>query len=67
MWRLNDEVAKLFSELELLLEINNSNENKKMKVGLNKIADNLIEIAKKLKKYAEDKEVEKEIIDMEEK
>ena len=38
-----------------------------MKVGLNKIADNLIEIAKKLKKYAEDKEVEKEIIDMEEK
>ena len=67
MWRLNDEVAKLFSELELLLEINNSNENKKMKVGLNKIDDNLIEIAKKLKKYAEDKEVEKEIIDMEEK
>ena len=67
MWRLNDEVAKLFSELELLLEINNSNENKKMKVGLNKIADNLIEIAKKLKKYAEDEEVEKEIIDMEEK
>ena len=67
MWRLNDEVAKLFSELELLLEINNSNENKKMKVGLNKIADNLIEIAKKLKKYEEDEEVEKEIIDMEEK
>lgn len=67
MWKLNDEVAKLFSELELLLEINNQEENRKMKIGLNKIADNLIDIGTKLKKYGENNENEEHIIDMEEK
>ncbi|WP_335996826.1 hypothetical protein [Fusobacterium polymorphum] len=67
MWKLNDEVAKLFSELELLLEINNQEENRKMKIGLNKIADNLIDIGTKLKKYGENNENEEHIINMEEK
>jgi hypothetical protein len=67
MWKLNDEVAKLFSELELLLEINNQEENRKMKIGLNKIADNLIDIGTKLKKYGENNKNEEHIIDMEEK
>ena len=61
----NDEVAKLFSELELLLEINNQEENKKMKIGLNKIANNLIDIGTKLKKYGENNKNEEQIIDME--
>ncbi|WP_338980659.1 helix-turn-helix transcriptional regulator [Fusobacterium nucleatum] len=65
MWKLNDEVAKLFSELELLLEINNQEENRKMKIGLNKIADNLIDIGTKLKKYGENNKNEEQIIDME--
>lgn len=65
MWKLNDEVAKLFSELELLLEINNQEENKKMKIGLNKIANNLIDIGTKLKKYGENNKNEEQIIDME--
>ena len=65
MWKLNDEVAKLFSELELLLEINNQEENRKMKIGLNKIADNLINIGTKLKKYGENNKNEEQIIDME--
>lgn len=65
MWKLNDEVAKLFSELELLLEINNQEENRKMKIGLNKIADNLMNIGTKLKKYGENNKNEEQIIDME--
>ena len=65
MWKLNDEIAKLFSELELLLEINNQEENRKMKIGLNKIADNLIDIGTKLKKYGENNKNEEQIIDME--
>ena len=67
IWKLNDDVAKLYSELELLLEINNQEENRKMKIGLNKIADNLIDIGTKLKKYGENNENEEHIIDMEEK
>lgn len=66
MWKLNDEVAKIFSELELLLEINNQEENRKMKIGLNKIANNLETIATKLKKYSRDVRKE-QIINMEEK
>jgi hypothetical protein len=67
MWKLNDEIAKLFSELELLLEINNQAENRKMKIGLNKIADNLTDIAIKLKKYSKVAKKEEQIIEMEEK
>lgn len=61
LWKLRDETSRLFSELELLLEINNSTENIKMSKGLNKVGNDLIKMGEKIIKYSK-----KAIIDLEE-
>ena len=53
LWKLRDETSSLFSELELLLEINSNDENIKMSKGLKKVGKDLIEIGKKIIKYSE--------------
>ncbi|CAL7898815.1 hypothetical protein MWG07_03395 [Fusobacterium necrophorum] len=65
MWKLSDEVSKIFSELEILLEINSIQENIKIKRGLYKVGDNLIAIGDKLKLYGENTKIENDIIDAE--
>lgn len=62
MWKLNNESSAIFSELELLLEINNVKENKKMKKGLSKVSKNLIDMAEKIMSYCDSSEGE--IIDI---
>lgn len=62
LWKLRDESFALFSELELLLEINSSSENIKMSKGLKKVGKDLIMMGEKIIKYSE----ESIIIDMEE-
>lgn len=51
IWKLRDETTSIFSELELLLEINSEIENKKMTKGLKKIGNDLIEMGNKIIKY----------------
>lgn len=58
LWDLNDESNKHFSELNMLLSINNVNENIKMKKGLNTVIKNLREMADKLENNLNIKEVE---------
>lgn len=53
LWKLRDETSSLFSELELLLEINNNEENIKMSKGLKKVGKDLIEMGEKIIKYSE--------------
>lgn len=62
LWKLRDESFALFSELELLLEINSSSENIKMSKGLKKVGKDLIMMGEKIIKYSE----ESIIIDVEE-
>lgn len=57
LWKLRDDSSKVFSELELLLEINNEQENKKMSIGLNKVGKDLIEMGEKIIKYSQNKEI----------
>ena len=58
LWDLNDESNKHFSELNMLLSINNVNENIKMKKGLTTVIKNLREMADKLEENLNIKEVE---------
>jgi len=58
LWDLNDESNKHFSELNMLLSINNVNENIKMKKGLTTVIKNLREMADKLESNLNIKEVE---------
>lgn len=58
LWDLNDESNKHFSELNMLLSINNINENIKMKKGLTTVIKNLREMADKLENNLNIKEVE---------
>lgn len=60
LWKLRDESVKIFSELELLLEINSDSENKKMTRGLTKVGNDLIEMGEKIKKYT----LKNEILDL---
>lgn len=53
LWKLRDETSSLFSELELLLEINSNEENIKMSKGLQKVGKDLIEMGEKIIKYSE--------------
>lgn len=53
LWKLRDETSALFSELELLLAINNNEENIKMSRGLKKVGKDLIEMGEKIIKYSE--------------
>ena len=48
LWDLNDESTKHFSELNMLLSINDIRENIKMKKGLTTVIKNLREMADKL-------------------
>ena len=58
LWDLNDESSKHFSELNMLLSINNINENIKMKKGLTTVIENLREMANKLEDNLKIKEVD---------
>ena len=57
IWKLRDETTSIFSELELLLEINSEIENKKMTKGLKKIGNDLIEMGNKIIKYTYEENV----------
>ena len=56
--QLRDESQKHFQELDFLLASNNLPENQKMKKGIIKVANDLIEMGEKLKKHLEIEEVE---------
>lgn len=58
LWDLNDESNKHFSELNMLLSINDIRENIKMKKGLMTVIKNLREIADKLEDNLEIKKAD---------
>ena len=58
LWELNEKTNNIFSELDLLLSINPSEENRKMKKGLTKVGKDLIQKGKELIKYGTDSEIE---------
>lgn len=58
LWQLRDESQKHFQELDFLLASNNLPENQKMRKGIVKVANDLIEMGEKLKKHLEIEEVE---------
>lgn len=68
IWELNNAVSDKWKEVNLLLNINNKNNNKKIKKGLLTIAANLKEISFKLEEAAFDAEdlSEEEVIIMKE-
>lgn len=68
MWEFNDEIFKKWSEVKLLLDINNKKDNVKMKKGLLSISKTLKEISLELEKSTFDSNDLKEnkIIDLEE-
>lgn len=57
MWQLNDESYKNFSELQLLLSTNDAEKNKKMKTGIETVANNIIEMGEKLLSFVNDKDI----------
>lgn len=68
MWEFNDEIFKKWSEVKLLLDINNKRDNVKMKKGLLSISKTLKEISLELEKATFDSSdlKKEEIIDLEE-
>lgn len=58
LWQLRDESQKHFQELDFLLASNALPENQKMRKGIVKVANVLIEMGEKLKKHLEIEEVE---------
>ena len=60
LWKLRDENTKYFSELEMLLSMNDAEETVKMKKGITTVAKTLIEQGEKLLKYT--KKEEKRVI-----
>ena len=56
LWELNDESAKYFSELKLLLSINSSFENIKIKKGITTVAKNLRDMSDTLLHYLNKKD-----------
>ena len=65
LWDLNDDSSKHFSELNMLLSINDINENIKMKKCLTTVIKNLREMADKLERNLEKEDIlieDKEVI-----
>lgn len=58
LWQLRDESQKHFQELDFLLASSVLPENQKMRKGIVKVANDLIEMGEKLKKHLEIEEVE---------
>ena len=58
IWDFNKTILDKWADVDLLIAINEAKTNRKMKKGLKKIANNLREIADKLDKAAEEKNVD---------
>lgn len=58
MWDMREKSMNSFQELDFLLSANGVSENKKIRKGLLKIANDMIEIGEKLKKHLEIEEAE---------
>ena len=58
MWDMREKSMNSFQELDFLLSANGVNENKKIRKGLLKIANDMIEIGEKLKRHLEIEEAE---------
>lgn len=58
LWQLRDESQKHFQELDFLLSSSTLSENQKMRKGIAKVANDLIEMGEKLKRHLEIEEVE---------
>ena len=58
LWQLRDDSQKHFQELDFLLASSDLPENQKMRKGIVKVANDLIEMGEKLKKHLEIEEVE---------
>ncbi len=61
IWELRDNSFKTYSEIELLLEINDPNRNKKIKKGLTKVAKDMVKMGEGLLSYVDD---DSEVIDI---
>jgi len=57
IWDFNKTILDKWADIDLLIAINEAKTNRKMKKGLKSIANNLREIADKLDKAVEEKEV----------
>ena len=58
IWDFNKTILEKWSDVNLLIAINSAKTNRKMKKGLKNIANNLREIADKLDKAVEEKDVD---------
>ena len=58
LWQLRDKSQKHFQELDFLLSSSTLPENQKMRKGIAKVANDLIEMGEKLKRHLEIEEVE---------
>ena len=58
LWQLRDESQKHFQELDFLLASSALPENQKMRKGIIKVANDLIEMGEKLKRHLEIEEIE---------
>lgn len=58
IWDFNKTILEKWSDVNLLIAINETRTNKKMKKGLKNIANNLREIADKLDEAVEEKNVD---------
>ena len=58
IWDFNKTILDKWADVDLLIAINEAKTNRKMKKGLTNIANNLREIADKLDKAAEEKNVD---------
>ena len=58
IWDFNKTILDKWADVDLLIAINEAKTNRKMKKGLKNIANNLREIADKLDKAAEEKNVD---------
>ena len=58
LWQLRDESQKHFQELDFLLSSSALPENQKMRKGIIKVANDLIEMGEKLKRHLEIEEIE---------
>ena len=58
IWDFNKTILDKWADIDLLIAINEAKTHRKMKKGLKNIANNLREIADKLDKAAEEKDVD---------
>ena len=58
IWDFNKTILDKWADIDLLIAINEGKTNRKMKKGLKNIANNLREIADKLEKAVEEKNVD---------